>query len=159
MTGRSVLATIAPRRDVLQMRFFEHYSAKSRSIRTSMYAGFSVTDPARKWPKRLFATLPEIHLIGASLSNTPPSTIDAGPHPTKRTADASVQISTTGATFFGRPWSCPESLSCRTASIEILKLPHAEIAILYGLEIGSAGLDRLRTSAGRKVKRHCDMPS
>jgi hypothetical protein len=29
-----------------------HYSAKSRSHRTSIYAGFSVTDPARKWPKK-----------------------------------------------------------------------------------------------------------
>jgi hypothetical protein len=148
-----------PEPEVLQMRFFEHYSAKSRSIRTSMYAGFSVTDPARKWPKRLFATLPEIHLIGASLSNTPPSTIDAGPHPTKRTADASVQISTTGARIFVSPRSCPESLSCRTTSAEILELSLAEITILYGLEIGDGGLDRLRTSADHEVEGTPTCPS
>ena len=43
-----------------------------------------------------------------------------------------------------------DQLSCRTTSVEILELPLAEIAILYGLEIGNGGLDRLRTTADQR---------
>jgi hypothetical protein len=37
-------------------------------------------------------------------------------------------------------------------SVKILELPLAEIAILYGLEIGNGGVDRLRTTADHEVK-------
>jgi putative transposase len=62
------------------------------------------------------------------------------------------------AAIFERPRTGPKSLSCWTTSIEILELPLAQIAILYGLEIGNCGVDRLRTTADHEVKATAPLP-